>query len=53
MHVAIVQLVYLRSSNSLTKDRIITYHLFLINLYFHFSSKQTDHSLATLRREAP
>ena len=52
MHVAIFCL-FSWSNHSLTKDTLITYHLILINLYFHFSQKQTKHSLATLTMDAP
>lgn len=52
MHVAIFGLCSW-SSHPLTKDTLITHHLILINLYFHFSQKQTNHNLATPRTDVP
>lgn len=52
MHVAILRL-FSWSSHSLLKDTLITYHLILFNLYSHFGLKQTNHSLAIPRMDAP
>lgn len=40
MHVAVFRL-FSRSNRSLTKHGHLTYHPILINVYFHFSQKQT------------